>query len=157
MQEEIENRTVNLAISASKLTSKTILDGIRVYLQNRRKKKIEHGGVKGKQSVKQLIGQNQGVSHIDVGQTEIKGFERIAKKYGVDFAVTKDRSQVPPHYLIFFKARDADALTAVYKEYCQETLIQKKKPSVLAVLKHFKEIAINLNGKEREKRKDLVR
>ena len=35
MQEEVENRTVNLAISTTKLTGRTIIAGIRKYLQHR--------------------------------------------------------------------------------------------------------------------------
>ena len=34
MQEEVENRTVNLAISTTKLTGRTIIAGIRKYLQH---------------------------------------------------------------------------------------------------------------------------
>ena len=64
----------------------------------------------GKQTVKQLIGQNQGVSNIEITDPSIKEFEKIARKYGVDYAVKKDRSTSPPKYLIFFKGRDADAL-----------------------------------------------
>ena len=57
----------------------------------------------GKQTVKQLIGQNQGVSNIEITDPSIKEFEKIARKYGVDYAVKKDRSSSPPKYLIFFK------------------------------------------------------
>lgn len=55
----------------------------------------------GKQTVKQLIGQNQGVSNIEITDSNIKSFERVARKYGVDFAVKKDRSVSPPKYLVF--------------------------------------------------------
>ena len=40
MQEEVENRTVNLAISTTKLTGRTIIAGIRKYLQHREKVKM---------------------------------------------------------------------------------------------------------------------
>ena len=49
----------------------------------------------GKQTVKQLIGQNQGVSNIEITDPSIKEFEKIARKYGVDYAVKKDRSSSP--------------------------------------------------------------
>lgn len=55
MQEEVENRTVNLAISTTKLTGRTIIAGIRKYLQHREKvkmKKARDPAVHGKQSVK---------------------------------------------------------------------------------------------------------
>ena len=58
----------------------------------------------GKQTVKQLIGQNQGISNIEITDPSIKEFEKIARKYGVDYAVKKDRSSSPPKYLIFSKA-----------------------------------------------------
>lgn len=51
--------------------------------------------------MKQLIGQNQGVSNIEITDSNIKSFERVARKYGVDFAVKKDRSVSPPKYLVF--------------------------------------------------------
>ena len=38
MQEEVENRTINLAISTTKLTGRTIVAGIRKYLQHREKR-----------------------------------------------------------------------------------------------------------------------
>ena len=37
--------------------------------------------------------------------------ERYAKKYGIDYAIRKDTSEVPPRYLVFFKAPDAEAFT----------------------------------------------
>lgn len=69
MQEEVENRTVNLAISTTKLTGRTIIAGIRKYLQHREKvkmKKARDPAVHGKQSVKQLLGQNQGATNVEI-------------------------------------------------------------------------------------------
>ena len=64
----------------------------------------------GRQSVKKLVGQNQGVSNVELSGEDIKAFERVARKYGVDYAVKKVKGDAP-RFLIFFKARDADALT----------------------------------------------
>ena len=102
MQEEVENRTVNLAISTTKLTLRTIISGIRKYLQHREKVKAKKGrdpAVHGKQSVKKLLGQNQGAANAEIEKEGIKDFERLAKKYGVDFAVGKDKTVDPPRYL----------------------------------------------------------
>ena len=55
----------------------------------------------------------------------------------------KDRSASPPKYLIFFKARDADALTAAFSEYTQKKVKKadrSERPSVLEKLSHFKEL-----------------
>ena len=37
----------------------------------------------------------------------------MAKKYHVDFALKKDTAAEQPRYLVFFKSRDAVAITAV--------------------------------------------
>lgn len=88
MQEEVENRTVNLAISTSKLTAHSLVSAFQKYMRHRNEVKAKKGAKKaeiphGKQTVKQLIGQNQGVSNIEIADTDIRGFEKYAKKYGV--------------------------------------------------------------------------
>ena len=117
MQEEVENRAVTLVISATKLTARLLKAVILKYLASRKEKKLTkaRGAPEkptGKQTVKQLVGQNQGVSNIEVTERNIKGFDRVARKYGVDYAIKKDKTGEIPRYLVFFKARDADALTA---------------------------------------------
>lgn len=57
----------------------------------------------------------------------IKAFEQTAKKYGIDFALKKDSTETPPRYLVFFKGRDADALTAAFKEFSAKKLTQEQK------------------------------
>lgn len=148
MQEEVENRAVTLVISATKLTARLLKAAILKYLASRKEKKLAKARAApekptGKQTVKQLIGQNQGVSNIEINDPSIRDFERIARKYGVDYAVKKDRSTSPPKYLIFFKARDADALTAAFSEYTQKKVKKadrSERPSVLEKLTQFKEL-----------------
>lgn len=143
MQEEVENRTVTLAISTTKLTGRVLKAAIRKLLaawkKGRDSPKIPHG----KQTVKQLIGQNAGVSNIEVTVSNIKSFERVARKYGVDFAVKKDAAVRPPKFLVFFKARDADALTAAFQEFTAKTVRKTERLSVLAQLRKFKELLKN--------------
>ena len=102
MQEDIENRTINFAISTTKLTGRTILAAARKFLQWRAQK--SHAKPVGKQSVKQLLRQDQGATNIEIEKTGIRDFKRILDKYGVDYAVTKNHDD-PPRYLVFFKAR----------------------------------------------------
>ena len=166
MQEEVENRTLTLVVSGTKFTGRLFKAAISKYMAHRREKKLEKQRSrdspvtpKGKQTVKQLIGQNQGVSNIEINDPSILDFERIARKYGVDYAVKKDRSASPPKYLIFFKARDADALTAAFSEYTQRKVKKadrSESPSVLEKLSHFKELIKNAVV-DRNKRKELER
>ena len=87
MQEEVENRTVNLAISTTKLTFRTIVNGYNAWKRHHQAKVAQKTAQLpiGKQSIKELIGQNQGVSSIPIEKTDLKGFEQVARKYGVDF------------------------------------------------------------------------
>lgn len=141
MQEEVENRTVTLAISTTRMTANVLKAAISKYLAYRKEKKTEKaraGPVKpcGKQSVKQLVGQDQGVANIEITDKNIKDFERIARKYGIDFALKKDKTGEIPKYLVFFKARDGDALTAAFKEYTAKSDRKKERPSVLQKVLH---------------------
>lgn len=135
MQEEIENRTVNLAISTTKLTARGIIrlaaKGLAYIKRKSREAALKNEKPDGRQTIQQLIGQNQGVTNIDISQTDLKGFEKYARKYGVDYAITKDKSVIPPKYLVFFKARDADAMTAAFNAYSAEVLAKSKRPSTL--------------------------
>jgi len=145
LQEEVEQRTVTLAISTSKMTANVLKSAISKYLAYR-KDKAKNGPVKpcGKQSVKKLVQQDKGVTNIEITDKNIKDFERIARKYGVDFALKKDKTGEIPKYLVFFKARDADALTAAFKEYTAKTDRKKERPSVLQKLRKFKEAAVDI-------------
>ena len=139
MQEEVENRTVSLAIRSSKLTADVLKKAITKYLAYRKEKSKAKAVMKptGKQTVKELIGQNQGVSNIEITEKNIKGFDRVARKYGVDYAVKKDTSGEIPKYLVFFKARDADALTAAFTEFASKEK-NRDKPSVIKHLRDLK-------------------
>ena len=146
MQEEVEQRTITLAITTTKMTANVLKSAISKYLAYRKEKKRE-GPVKpcGKQSVKKLVGQDQGVANIEITDKNIKDFERIARKYGVDFALKKDKTGEVPKYLVFFKARDADALTAAFKEYTAKSDRKKERPSVLKKLRRFKKAAADID------------
>ena len=163
MQEEVENKTVHLAIQSGKVTVKTLLKGLHAWYRHHQRKKdvakMSGDSVKGKQSVKELIGQGQGVSSMDIGDSGIKDFKKIANKYGVDFAIVKDKEADPPRYTVFFKAKDADAITQILKEYAakqtkKKERAAKEKPSILQKLKKFKEKVASMPRKSKERRKE---
>ena len=133
MQEEVDSRTVALVISSAKLTGRVFKAAISQFLTHCKNKKtvIPHG----KQSVKQLIGQNQGVTSIESNDPDIKAFDKVARKYGVDYAVKKVKDENGKHkYVIFFKGRDNDAITSAFKEYTAKSMEKAKKPSILKKL-----------------------
>ena len=164
MQEEVENRTVNLAITTTKLSVRTVISAGQMYLRHlkeagaRKENELPEKPV-GKQTVKELIGQNQGVTSIDISRTDLKGFEGVARKYGVDYAIRQDKSTHPPKYLVFFKAKDADALTAAFNEYSAKALQKAERPSVLKQLREIAAKVAELPGKtiNRDKKRELDR
>lgn len=147
MQDEVRDKSVALVIrmgkNGGKLTADLLKWAIREY--QRQANEPQHG----KQSVKSLVGQGDGVQNIEVTDKNIKSFERVARKYGVDFALKKD--QTKGRYLVFFKARDADALNAAFAEYTAKTLNrQRGKPSLRKQLSHFKQL-VNEQSVDRER------
>jgi len=164
MQEEVEQRTVTLIVSTTKLTANVMKNAVSKYLAHQKEKHHEKqasGPVKptGKQTVKELVGQNQGVSNIEVSTSGIRDFERIARKYGVDYAIKKDKSGDIPKYLVFFKARDGDALTAAFSEYTAKTVKSKdgKKERVSVLDKLHKLVAQSKDDPARVRHKELER
>ena len=170
MQEEIENKSITLIINCTKFTGRVLKSAISKYLAHRnanhREKKMDRKAAKqaksnviphGKQTVKQLIGQNQGVSTMDVSDKDIKDFQRVARKYGVDYAVKKSKGQ-PNQYLVFFKAQDNDALIAAFNEFTQKREYKKEHPSILKRLTKSMVQSMQKNpDKVRNKRQEMDR
>ena len=89
----------------------------------------------------------------------MKQFDRIARKYGVDYAVRKEKGGEKAKYILFFKAKDADALTAAMKELTATMLKRKKneKRSVSRQIQQYKE-RVRANGKQvRERLQEKIR
>jgi len=105
---------------------------------------------KGQQTVKQLARQGAGVSNIEVSDKNIKAFEGVARKYGVDFAIKKDVSENPPRWLVFFKGRDADAIMSAFKEFSAKQL-RREKTKKRSVNETLKENTEKVKSKDREK------
>ena len=128
---------INVGKTGGRLTADMLKWAMRRYLEQSRNPKIHHG----KQTVKQLVKQDAGVQNIEITDKNIKSFERVARKYGVDFALKKAPDE--GKYLVFFKGRDADVLNTAFTEYTAKTMGRSapKKPSLLARLSHFKEVA----------------
>ena len=153
MQEEVTQKTIALYVKvgkgAARLTEQALQKAIQKFLEQ--KSKPAHG----KQTMRQLMKQNAGVSNIEITDSNIKAFESTAKKYGIDFALKKDSTETPPRYLVFFKGRDADALTAAFKEFSAKKLTQEQKPSIRKLIVSLKEKAAALNAqREKVKKKD---
>ena len=133
MQDEVNAKVVALMIKGGKISGEVLkkaLDKFVEELEKAQKQMSQPKTYRGKQSVKHLVQQNAAISNIEVTDGNIKSFERTANKYGIDFALKKDTSEQPPRYLVFFKGRDVDVMTAAFKEFSAKKIKQQEKPSL---------------------------
>jgi len=154
MQEDIERRTVAVTITATKLTAKTLAKALAAVMRKIQKEHHKAQTPQGKQSVKKLMNHRVSTSALPLdGDTRL--FDRIARKYNVDYAFHKTG---PKKYLLFFKAGQADAITAAFSEYTKLVLgrAKDKRPSILEQLKSFGERA-RTKPREHERKREAVR
>ena len=159
MQEEIENKTVTLIVNSSKFSGRVLRASISKFLAFTKNKIHESRAVKpkGRQSVKKLVAQNQGVSSMEFEKDEdIRSFERFARKYGVDYAVKRADGE-KDKLLIFFKARDADAITAAMEEYTNhwKNKSREDRPSVRKLIAQFR--SMMEKDPDRAKKREISR
>lgn len=156
MEEQVNEKTIAISIKAAKLTAQLLQKAVRKFLDTQKHKTTKE--YKGKQTLKQLMKQNTGVSNMEITDSNIKAFEPIAKKYGLDYSLQKVKGENPPRYLVFFKGRDVDVMTEAFREFAAKQLKQEKKPSIRKALAAFKEKAKQLNAsREKVKNKDRGR
>lgn len=169
VNEELSREVISLAFRfVGRPTAKAFVKALSIFPGKPLKaggKKVAHDigqkfyPTEGKQPVKRLIRQGQGVTSVPLADEGLKDFEKIARKYGVDFAVVKDKASNPPIYTVFFKAKDQDAITRILQDYSDKQVKKstKEKTSVLGKLKKFKEIVAAIPKKVAEKKKERSR
>ena len=99
MQEEVTQKTVTFCIRATKITADLLKKVLVAYLRHQKQKSVEKKAQKnqpkqGKVTVKELAKQNAGMVNIEITDKNIKSFERYARKYGINYALKKDRAKI---------------------------------------------------------------
>ena len=150
MQEEITQRTVSLSVEAGKMTADLLQKAVKKVLEEMQKKPSQHTLHQGKQTLHQLKQHGASLTNIEITDQNIRAFSATAKKYGIDFALKKDISSEIPRYLVFFKGRDADVITAAFREFSAKNLEKEKKPSIRKELEQAKQQA-KAQHRQREK------
>lgn len=158
MQEEVDQKTIALSMKTGKLTAQVLQAALKKYLQHRAKSKttLHHG----QQSLKQLKKQGAALSNIEITDANIGLFKPCAKKYGVDFTLRKDATTQPPHYIVIFKAKDANNMEQAFKEFTAKKLQREERPSIRKDIAASKEKAAARNAdraKEKFKERGLSR
>ena len=158
MQEEVDQKTIALSMKTGKLTAQVLQAALKKYLQHRAKGKttLHHG----QQSLKQLKKHGAVLSNIEITDANIGLFKPCAKKYGVDFTLRKDATTQPPHYIVIFKAKDADNMEQAFKEFTAKKLQREERPSIRKDIAASKEKAAARNAdraKEKFKERGMSR
>ena len=102
MQEEVNDKTAQVAVKVTKLTGRALQAALKKLLAVWKNHQDPQKVHKGKQTVKQLAAQGKGMSSINVEKSGIRSFSRVARKYGVDFAPKKAGDG---KYYVFSRAR----------------------------------------------------
>ena len=160
MNEEVSSKSLHFVVEkAAKPTARILVGMLKAYMRHRHDMKYfgKNKEKTGKMPVKKLIRQGKGAQKIDLAGEDIHMFNRLARKYGVDYAVVKDKEAGT--YKIFFKAQDTDAISDLVAAYAAKTLKKSEHPreSVLGKLKKFKDIVAASPRKVVEKRKEQTR
>lgn len=140
MQEEVTGKTVALIVDGAKMSEQLFEKAVKKFLEEVQKSK-QPKIYRGKQTLKQLAGQNAGLANIEISDKNIKAFTHVAKKYHVDFALKKDTAAEQPRYMVFFKSRDADAITAAFQEFASRRIGREERPSIRERLNQAREQA----------------
>ena len=135
IDEDVSRRTIAVSIKATKLTGRVLAQAClavgRKIKKTYRARQTPHG----KQTVRQLMGHGAATNSIEVESP--KDFDRVARKWNVDYAFYKTGSD---KYLLFFKAGQADAMTACFSEYSRKVL-SKAKSNRVPIREQIKEAA----------------
>ena len=170
MQEEVDEKTMALVISGGKISAGILKDALARYVrrveerrrmtrtEKREEKRAERAAAEkakenefhpGKKSLNSMMKEGSQLSNIEITDKNIRSFEKVARKYSIDYSLKKDKSVDPPKYLVFFRAKDVDVMTAAFKEYTGVTLKKSRKVSIRKRLQK----AIQRSAKHREREK----
>ena len=153
IDEDVSRRTIAVSINATKLTGRVLAQAClavgRKIKKTYRARQTPHG----KQTVRQLMGHGAATNSIEVESP--KDFDRVARKWNVDYAFYK---VAPDKHLLFFKSGQADAITACFSEYSKR-LLKRTKSTKAPIRQQLKEAAAELArqpSRQKERAKEAV-
>lgn len=162
MQEEVNQKTICLVIQGGKISASILKASLMYCLRQMEKQQanINHQkAVKaqmpahGKQSLEQLTASGEKLTNIQITNKNIGTFDRVARKYCIDYHLSKNKTTKPPTYYVFFRAKDVDSMTAAFKEYCNRVTKKQARPSIRKKLAKAMEAVRNTLSTQRERHK----
>lgn len=130
LSEEINEKSINLAVQIGDMTGKEIKRALEMLIAkwkqadkdilNAITPEQNPGTPKhGRTTLKQLSAHNGGLSTIELKNPDLHLLNSTMKKYGVDFAVTKDGKS---KHTMFFRGKDVDSVTHAFSQYSKRVL-----------------------------------
>lgn len=111
---KVSQKTLDLVIRAAKLTPELLQEAMKAYLNH----EARHTG---KVAVGDLASESGSkLDNIEITDSNIKDFKRIADKHHVRYALRRDSQADPPVYHVFFQTAHADAFQKAFAEYAGE-------------------------------------
>ena len=154
MQEEVEQKTVSLAVNAAKFTGRVLKEAISRHVQNNKMKSRDKTSTKsGRVTMRQLQKQYGDLRSVTVDDENTRDFERIARKYHVQYKVYRCEKG---KYQIFFKSPNAEAMNAAFEELLKKKVRKADREPITQTLQKLKEKVASVIG-ERTKRKERER
>jgi hypothetical protein len=161
MQDEINEKSMSLGARVGEITAeelKKAVDKLAAALKSEAGKTmgaitgkasdIKHG----KQTMRSLAKHNAGLSSIELKDPNLRLLNKTMRQNGVDFVPIKDGKG---RYTLFFKGRDADALTHAFSQYTKRVTERTAKPSIGATLAAMRQAAKALaDGRDKVKNLD---
>jgi hypothetical protein len=159
MQDAINEKSFSLGARVGRITAdelKKAVDKLLAELESGKLDKLnpltKQGELKhGKMTMKQLAKHNAGLSSIELKDPNLRLLNKVMRQNSIDFSPVKDGKG---QYTLFFKGRDADALTHAFSQYTKKVTEWAAKPSIGATLTAMKAAAKTL-AESRDKVKNL--
>lgn len=151
MSDDIANQTVSFA-------TRDVPNALSFIFKNKpTQTQISHAmAATGKQSMQSLVGSKQKLAGFEITAEKIQGFDKIAKRYGMGYAVLKHKTE-PNRWMVYFKGKDVDLIQDAFKEYTATRMkaIKIEKPSILNKIKNIKKDAAKVALKAVQKKVDI--
>lgn len=151
MQEQVDREAIAITVKASKLTGRALAKVFMAALRQAQKAHKTAQTPYGRQPVKKLMNHNEATNTIPLdGETRL--FDKVARQFKVDYSFHKTGKG---KYLLLFKAKQADAITAAFSEYTKLYMkrAKDKRPRIMERLSSAAERA----ARERPKHKEHTR
>ena len=162
MEEEVNQRVVSLSVNTSKMTAGVLVNTMKNFLVREHQALNQHAAERqaerkahehGKMTLKDLMAQNTGTEDLPIKEYNIRAFDKVAKRYNIDYAIKKDATENPPRYFIFFKSRDRASMTLAFKEFIKKNEEERLKKPMKQKLREYEELRKTIN-KQRSKEKN---